>query len=101
MGGPLPVILADMHMVRTENDAVQAMNPPFHKWSVEDIQSKRNTFQQDTLFEALNDFLPNILFTIEVNPEKFLHIKLFLNNESVVITQVYWKEYKKSYIWGF
>lgn len=31
MGGPLSILLADMHMVRTENEVVKAMNHPFHK----------------------------------------------------------------------
>ena len=44
MGGPLSILLADMHMVRTENEVVKAMNPPFHKWFAEDIYSKRNEF---------------------------------------------------------
>ena len=65
---PLSVILADMHMVRTENEVVKPMNPSFYKRFVEDIYSRRNKFQQDVLFEVLNNFHPNIKLTIEVNP---------------------------------
>ena len=95
MGGPLSIILADIHMVRTENEVVKPMNPPFYKRFVDDIYSRRNKFQQDVLFEALNDFHPYRKLTIEVNPEKFLDIKIILNNDDVVTTQAYWKENKK------
>ena len=99
MGGPLSVILADMHMARTENEAVKQMNPPFYKRFVDDIYSRTNKFQQDVFFEALNDFHPNIKLTIEVNLEKFLDTKIILNNDGVVTTQVYRKENKKTVPW--
>ena len=67
--------------------------------SVDDIYSKRNKSQQYILFEALNNFNPNIKLTIEVNPEKFLNIKIILNNEGVVTTQLYRKENKKAVPW--
>ena len=79
MGGPLSVILADIHMVRTENEVVKPLNPPFYKRFVDDIYRRRNKSQQDVLFEALNNFHPNIKLTIEVNPEKFLDTKLILD----------------------
>ena len=31
MGGPLSAILAEIHMVRKENELVKQMNPPFYK----------------------------------------------------------------------
>ena len=31
MDGPLSVILADMHMLRTENEVVKPMDSPFYK----------------------------------------------------------------------
>ena len=37
MGGPLPVTLADTHMIRTENDAVKPLKPVFYKEYVDDI----------------------------------------------------------------
>ena len=99
MGGPLSVILADIHMVRTENVVVKPLNPEFYKRFVDDMYSRRNKSQQDVLFEALNNFHPNIKLTIEVNPENFLDIKILLNNEGVVTTQVYRKENKKAVPW--
>ena len=76
MGGPLPVILADIDMVRTENEVVKSMKPPFYKRFVDDIYSKRNKSQKDVLFEALNNFHPNIKLTIQVNPVKFSDTKI-------------------------
>ena len=89
MGGPLSVISADIHMVRTENEAVKPMKPPFYKRFVDDIYSKRNNSQEDVLFKALNNFHPNIKLIIEVNPVKFLDTKINLNNEGIVTTQAY------------
>ena len=95
MGGPLSVTLADIHMVRTKNEVVKPINPPFFKRLVDGIYSRRNKYQQDVLFEALNNFHPNIKLTTEVNPEKFLNKKIILNNDGVVTTQVYRQENKK------
>ena len=97
--GPLSVIFADIHMVRAENEVVKPMNPPFYKRIMDDISSRKNKFQQDALFEALNDFHPNIKLTIEANPEMFLDTKIILNNNGVVTTQVYRKENKKTVPW--
>ena len=72
MDGPLSVILADIHMIKTENESVKPMNPPFYKWFLENISGKRHKSQHDVLFEALNSFQQNIKLTIEVNPVKFL-----------------------------
>ena len=86
-------------MVRTENEVVKPLNSPFYKRFVDDIYRRRNKSQHDVLFEALNNFHPNIKLTIEVNPEKFLDTKILLNNEGVVTTQVYRKENKKAVPW--
>ena len=79
------------------------MNPPFYKRFVDDIYSKRNKSQKDVLFEALNNFHPNIKLTIVVDPVKFLDKKIIFNifhhYEGVVTTQVYRKEYKKAVPW--
>ena len=58
------------------------MNLPFYKQFTEDIYSRTNKFQQDVLFEALNNFHPNTKWTIEVNLGKFLDTKIILNNSS-------------------
>ena len=53
MGGFSSVILADIRMVRTEKEVVKQMNPSFYKQFFDDIDSRRNKFQQDVLFETL------------------------------------------------
>ena len=75
----MSVILADIHIVKTENEVVKPMNPPFYKRFVDDIYSKRNKSQKDVLFEALNNFHPNIKLTIVVDPVKFLDKKIIFN----------------------
>ena len=42
MGGPLSVILADIHMVRTENEVVTPMKAPFCKDFVDAKYSRRD-----------------------------------------------------------
>ena len=66
MGGPLSVILADIHVVKTENEVVNQMNNLFYKWFVDDIYSKTKISQQDVLLEALNNFHTIIKLPIEV-----------------------------------
>ena len=61
MGGPLSVILADIHMVRTENEVVTPMKAPFCKDFVDAKYSRRDKSQQDVLFEDLNNFHQNIV----------------------------------------
>ena len=66
IGGLLSVILADIHVVRTGNEVVKRMNPPFYNRFVDNVYSRKNKSQQDVLFEALNNFHPNIKLNIEV-----------------------------------
>ena len=70
MGGPLLVILADIHMVRSENAAVCPLNPSFYKRFVDDIYTKCNKNAEDVLFKNLDNFYPNISLTIEVSAKK-------------------------------
>ena len=99
MGGPLSVILAYIHMVRTENEVVKPMNTPFYKRFVDDIHCKRNKSQEYVLFETSNNFHPNIKLTREVNPVKFLDAKIVLKNEGKVTRQIYRKENKAAVPW--
>ena len=41
MGGPLSVILSDIHMIKMENDVVIPINPDFYKRYVEDEKRKQ------------------------------------------------------------
>ena len=87
MVGPLSVMPTDTQIVRTEKEVVKPMNPPFYKQFVDSIYSKRNKIQQD-IFEALNNFYPNIKLSMETNPEKLLDTKIILYEEGVVHTYI-------------
>ena len=45
-GGPLSVTLADIHLIRTENDAVKPFKPVFYKQYDDDIYNRRNLLQK-------------------------------------------------------
>ena len=66
MGGPLPVTLADIHMIRTEKDIVTPLKPIFYKRFVDDIYNRRKKDILDNFYEGLN-YHPNIKLTIEIN----------------------------------
>ena len=44
----------------------------FYKRYVDDTYVKRKRNESDTLFDALNSYDPNIKFTLEQNPKRFL-----------------------------
>ena len=71
IGSTLSVILGDIHIIRTEKEVVTPANPPFYKLFVDDMHSKRNKFRNYILFEALNDYHPNIKFNLVVNRKSF------------------------------
>ena len=89
MGGPLSVTMADIHMIRTENEVVKPMKPLFYKRHVDDIYSYSKRNCTDQLYHELNNHHPNTNLTIEINPKKFL--------DTQVITKMS-KQYKQSAI---
>ena len=80
MGGPLSVTLADVHMIRTENDVVELLKPLFYKQYVDDIYSRRKKNCTDQLYHELNNYHPNINLTIEINPKRFLDTRVITKN---------------------
>ena len=46
MGGPLSVILADIHIVRTENGVVKPMNSPFYNNLLTKYRAKEASFKK-------------------------------------------------------
>ena len=75
MGGPLSVTMADIHMIRTENEVVKPMKPLFYKRYVDDIYSYSKKNCTDQLYHELNNHYPNTNLTIEINPKKFKQYK--------------------------
>ena len=75
MGGPIFVIFCDICMTKTEEEVVKPTNLSFYKWFVDDIINKKKKDQPDLPFENLNNHHPNIKYTIETIPQKFLETK--------------------------
>ena len=50
LGKPLSVILADIHMVRSENAVAHLLNQSLYQRFVNDIYTKRNKKTEDVLF---------------------------------------------------
>ena len=59
------------------------INPSFYKRFVDDIISKKKRDQPDLLFENLNNRHPNIKYTIETMPQKFLNTKIFYEDNKI------------------
>ena len=78
IGGPLPVTLADINMIRTEKDIAAPLKPIFYKIFVDDIYNRRKKGIYN-LYERLNNYHPNIKLTIEINPNKFLDTEIIDN----------------------
>ena len=61
-------------IAKLESDVVRPYNPPFYDRYVDDRFSKRKKGKPDDLLERLNSYHPNIVFTVEGNPDHFLDI---------------------------
>ena len=88
MGGLLSITLSDIHMTRTENNAVQPEKPLFYRRFVDDIINRRKKNEHNIIFENLNKYHPKINLTIEVNPCKFPDTKI-INNKGNIPTEVF------------
>ena len=85
MGGLLSVIFFDIHMAKTEEVVFKPTNPRLYKRFVNDIISKKGKHQPDLLFENLNNHHPNIKYTIETIPQKFLGTKIIYEDTQIKI----------------
>ena len=99
MGGPLSVTLANIALTKLEIQKVKPTNPVFYKRYVDDVINRRKTDEPDTLFTIINSYHPNINFTIEKQPDKFLDTSLKVV-EGKVITSVYRKPNKLPTHWS-
>ena len=60
-------------MAKLEADVVRRFNPPFYDRYADDCFSKNKKDEPDALlFERLNRYHPNIVFTVEENPSSTL-----------------------------
>ena len=75
MRGPLSVTFSDIYMVKMENNVIIPSKPIFYCRFADNIYS-RQKLGDNVLFDQLKNYHPNIKFTLEVNPSKFLDTKL-------------------------
>ncbi|XP_068671420.1 uncharacterized protein [Montipora foliosa] len=70
-------------MDKVEADVVRPFNPPFYDRYVDDCFSKnsKKKNEPDALFERLNRYHPNIVFTVEENPDLFLDTAFSYTNK--------------------
>ena len=98
MGYLLSVTLAEIHMIRMENDVILE-KPIFYRRNVDDIINCHKKNVPDELFFKLNYYHQNIKLTIEICPTKFLDTQLvYLNGK--VQTKVYRKPNKLPVPWS-
>ena len=90
MEGPLSVTLAEIHMIRMENDVVIPLKPTFYRKFVDDIINRHKKNVPDELLFKLNDYHRSIKLTIEISPTKFLDTQL-VNLNGKIETKVYRK----------
>ena len=67
MGGPLSVIMADIFMVKMENDIVKPMNPLFYKRYLDDIIYRRKIENEDRFLKSLNSYHPKAKKSTQLN----------------------------------
>ena len=94
MGGPLSVILSNIFMTMLELRVVLPMNPSFYKRFVDDVFTRRAKNKPDLLLEKMRNFHPNINFTVEKSPDKFLDTRLIVKEDGSCETRVYRKPNK-------
>jgi len=82
MGNPLFPVLANIFMSKLEADVVRPFNPTFYDRYVDDYFSKKRKDEPDQLLDRLNNYHPNIKFTVEENPDHFRDTAFSFGNDS-------------------
>ena len=82
IGCPISVDFSDIYMCKMEED-VKRLKPIFYKRYVDDTYVKRKRNEPEILFHTLNPDRPNIKFTLEQNPKKFLDTQIIKDNGKI------------------
>ena len=90
---------ADIFMNKLEREVVIPRNPTLYGRYVDDTYNRRKKGVPDELFEALNNYHPNIRYTIEENPKHFLDTNIKFENGEV-FTSVHVKENNIPVFWS-
>ena len=83
MGDLISVVFSEIYMCKMEQDVVKPLKPMFYKHYVHDTCVKRKRNKSDTLFDVLNSYHPNIKFTLEQNPKRFLDTQIIKENNRI------------------
>ena len=83
MGGPLSVTLSDIHMIRMETDVVVRIRSIFYKLYVDDIYNRHQKNTSDVLYDALNNYHPQMKLTIETKQKRFLDTEIIHINGTI------------------
>ena len=95
MVGPLSVVSFDIYMKNLRKTLLTSRK---QKYFIDEMFTRCKTNVLDQSLEFLNNYHPNIKFTCEINPEKFLNIKICCNN-SLITTKVHRKVTKLTPDW--
>ena len=83
MGGTQSVTLSHYFMDKMEKDVVIPLKLKFYCRYVDEAYNRRNANQPDELFGRMNKYHPDINFTVEVNPSKFLDTRIYRDNNEI------------------
>ena len=92
MGGSVSVVFSDIFMNKMPYIAIP-IAPDLYKGYVDDTFAKRKKNKPDDLYNALNNYHPNINRTVEVNPKRFLDTEI-ISNSNRFETNVFHKDTK-------
>ena len=93
MGGSISVVFSDIFMNKMERDIVISIAPNLCKRYVDDTLAKHKKNKPYDLYNALNNYHPNISLTVEVNPKRFLDTEIISNGHRFE-TEVFHKDTK-------
>ena len=85
-------------MRKLEQDVVAPEKPILYHRYVDDIYSIRNKDQEDSLFTKLNEYHPNMKFTVENDPKTFLDTTIH-RTDNTITTTIYTKPHKLPVFW--
>ena len=92
-GWPSISDFSNIFLTKLDNKKVKPTRPIFYRRFVDDVINRRKKNKPDSLFSAINYYHPNINFTVEENPTKFLDTKMEIVDGKVT-TSVYRKPNK-------
>ena len=101
IGGNFSMCMAGICMTKCIREVVKPHHPQFFCLYVDDIYARRKRGDNDELGNALNNFHPNLNFTVENEPDKFLDCEFKKDDETRTFsTRVFHKPNKFPMHWS-